>query len=138
MCCALHDEQRIRRRILLGDIPGLLAESAQAADRQTLSLPERVKGEPAMLSNRAPTRFLDRTRLERQILTEKFAEPSFTDEADPRAVFLMCAREIGGPRPGSDFALEHFAEREDDAIERARIDAVQKIALILGGISAFE
>src|SRR5262249_46008980 len=97
----LHDDQLVRRQVLVRDIPGL----ARPTDADALALPDRVEGEADVLADRAALVVDDRPRRLGQVAVEELAERPLADEANAGRVLLRVVRQPRFQRDAAYFAL---------------------------------
>ena len=139
MLVVLDDDECVAARVLVGDVPGRLGRAGLAADTETRSLAERVKRKAAMLAQKPAFRRLDGTGAVLEVPAQEFLKRALADEADSGAVRLVGdPRKSGGVGAAPDLDLGELTERKQSFRERARADAVQKIALILRLIAPLE
>ena len=133
---ALHDDQRIARKVLAGDKPGRGYAVLQSTDADSAPLPERVARESPVPADDRAFRRLDRTALARQPGLQECAERAFPDEADAGRVALVVDRQSALARECAHFRLAKTADRKIAGRELCRRHHVQEITLVLVGIGA--
>src|SRR5438132_3208786 len=79
-----------------------------------------------------------RTGLPRQIAVQELAKRPFADEADPGRIALGEIVQPGLPGDSAHLGLRHVAQWKHDAGELRLCQAMQEIALVLGGIDRLE
>src|SRR5215468_4239227 len=85
---SLYDDQGVARIVFRGYEPRCRAPVARPAHAESLALPQRMVGEPAVLAEHAPVGRFDRARLARKVAGEKIAKRPLADEADAGRISL--------------------------------------------------
>src|SRR5690606_5486463 len=128
---ALRDDELVALDALLDDVPRCVRTVRDAADPKAMTLAERVEREPLVRAELDSVDADDRPRLGGDVAREEIRERPLADEADARAVPFLRDGQTGRARERADFVLLELAERKQHALELARVDRMQKVALIL-------
>ncbi len=136
MVPALHDDERVARKVLARDEPWGCHAVLQSADTQTTALPERIARKALMLADDQAVGRLDRTRLARQPGLQELAEGTLTDEADAGGVALVEYRQAALAGDRAHFPLAERAYGEVAAGKFRAGKHVQEVALVFLGIDA--
>src|SRR5690606_36759164 len=135
----LHHIKRIVCQVFARRVPGVsraivALHALHAADSQALALTQRMKGEALVLAQHLAFGRLDGAGLRGQVAIQELAEGPLTDKADAGRIFLGG---IGQPQFGGNathLGLGQLAQRKARARELRLIEAMQEVALVLGGV----
>src|SRR5690606_4392546 len=135
----LRDDELVSLDAFLDDVPRSVRAVADSADAEAVALAERVEREALVRAELdAAIEAADRPRLRRDVAAEKVCKGTLADEADAGAVSLLGDRQARRAGKGAHLALRQIAQREHHALELARIDGVQEVALILTDVPALQ
>jgi hypothetical protein len=101
---------------------------------QSLALPHGIKHEALMIADHVAFRRAYLPGRLGQIPVEKLAERTLADEADAGRVFSVVVRESRAPGDLAGVALVERAQGEERFRELALVQAIEKIALVLGAV----
>ena len=142
---ALNDPQGVVVQILARDKPRVVVAAAalrtfglDATNAQALALAQGVERQAYMLPDGVAFGVFDRPGLFGDVAIQEVAERALPDEANARRVFLLGIGQpdlVCNPAHFGFMKLTHWKQRFG---QLRLIQPMQKVALVLGGVQAFE
>ena len=134
MILILDHDERVAGHDFVRDVPGSRGSARSPANLEAGTLAQRVEGETRMFAEDSAIGCLDRSGLGAKMLAQKLLERALADETNTGAIRLVEHWQAGRMRHGADLCFLQAAERKKCLGQGRDRDAMQEIALILGGI----
>ena len=138
MIIALTDDQLVVFQVLGQYVPRVVARVFQTADAEPLALADGVIHQSMMVADDFAFGRLDLAGLGGQVLLEKVAETTLTDEADAGGVFFLCCGQFVFFRDGAHGRFFQLADREQGLGDLLAAHSMQEVTLVLVRVQAFE
>ncbi|MNT44181.1 hypothetical protein D3C72_1806980 [compost metagenome] len=145
MVVPLHHTQDVLVQILACHEPWRMVARAacrtlflDAADAQARALAQRIERQPHVLAQLAVAVVQDQAGLLADVAVEEVAKRALADEADTGGIFLLGIGQANFFGNAAHLGLPQLAHREQGLGQLCLVQAVQEIALVLGGVEPLE